>query len=73
MLSDEKVAAYRAAYAAWQRQLTGLHEVLLDGKRLDPVQLKGLLNRESRAKGCYDRARRVILRVRRLSGRPALR
>jgi len=54
---------YREAYEAWQKQLAGLHEVFLDGDRLDPVRMKGLLNRESRAKRRYDRARLRLLGV----------
>ncbi len=54
---------YRDAYEAWQKQLTGLHEVFLDGGRLDPVRLKGLLNRESRAKRRYDHARLRLLGI----------
>ena len=60
-MAEDKVSAYREAYDAWQRQLAGLHEVLLEGKRLDPIRLKGLLNRESRAKRAYDRARLRLL------------
>ena len=63
VLDDEARQAYRGAYEAWQKQLRGLHEVLLDGKRLDPVRLKGLLNRESRAKRRYDRARLRLLGI----------
>ncbi len=55
--------AYREAYEAWQKQLGGLHEVFLEGLRLDPVRLKGLLNRESRAKHAYDRARLRLLGI----------
>jgi hypothetical protein len=54
---------YRDAYEAWQKQLAGLHDVFLDGGRLDPVRLKGLLNRESRAKRRYDRARLHLLGI----------
>ena len=54
---------YRAAYEAWQKQLTGLHEVFLDGGRLDPVRMKGLLNREARAKRRYDHARLRLLGI----------
>ena len=32
-----------------------------EGKRLDPIRLKGLLNRESRAKRRYDLARLRLL------------
>jgi hypothetical protein len=61
--ADDKVPAYREAYENWQKQLTGLHEVFLEGKRLDPVRLKGLLNRESRAKRKYDVARLRLLGI----------
>jgi len=60
---DDKVPEYREAYENWQRQLAGLHEVFLEGKRLDPVRLKGLLNRESRAKRKYDQARLRLLGI----------
>ncbi len=62
-MTEDGAGAYREAYAAWQRQLADLHEVFLDGKRLDPVRLKGLLNRESRAKRAYDRARLQLLGI----------
>jgi hypothetical protein len=52
---------YRQAYEDWTQQLTGVHRVLLDGKRLEPPKLKGLLNREARAKERYDAARRRLL------------
>ena len=60
---DDVRKVYRDAYEAWQRHLVGLHEVLLEGKRLDPVRLKGLLNRESRWKRRYDRARLRLLGI----------
>ena len=62
-MAEDKVSAYREAYDAWQRQLAGLHGVFLEGKRLDPVRLKGLLNREARAKRRYDRARLRLLGI----------
>jgi hypothetical protein len=52
---------YRRAYDAWMGHLAGLHKVLLDGERLEPPKLKGLLNREARAKEEYDAARRTLL------------
>jgi hypothetical protein len=61
--TEDRVAAYREAYEAWQRQLQGLHDVFLEGHRLDPVRLKGLLNRESRAKQRYDSARLRLLGI----------
>lgn len=63
MVSEERVLGYREAYDDWQKQLAGLHEVFLEGKRLDPIRLKGLLNRESRAKRRYDRARLHLLGI----------
>jgi len=52
---------YEEAYADWQEQLMGIHRVLIDGERLEPPKLKGLLNREARAKERYDAARRRLL------------
>jgi len=52
---------YLEAYRAWQGQLEDLHRVLLEGQKLDPPKLKGLLNREARAKERYDTARRQLL------------
>jgi hypothetical protein len=63
MPDDETKAAYKDAYDNWQRQLTALHELLLDGKRIPPIQIKGLLNREARAKRNYDRARLALLGI----------
>jgi len=59
--SEEKKAAYIEAYRAWQEQLQALHRVLLEGQRIDPPRLKGLLNREIRAKERYEEARRRLL------------
>lgn len=55
--------AYREAYDAWQKQLAGLHDFLLEGNRIPPEQIKGLLNREARAKERYDAARRRLLGI----------
>jgi len=63
MADDETREAYREAYDGWQKQLAVLHGVFLDGQRLDPIRLKGLLNRESRAKRRYDRARLRLLGI----------
>lgn len=52
---------YRDAYEAWQKQLAGVHDLLLEGNRRPPEQIKGLLNREARAKERYDIARRRLL------------
>ena len=52
---------YRQAYDAWQEQLRALHRVLLEGDSMEPPKLKGLLNREARAKERYDAARQALL------------
>ena len=52
---------YQRAYRAWQQQLDSLHRVVLDGETLEPPKLKGLLNREARAKERYDAAREALL------------
>ena len=59
--NEERVREYREAYEAWQEQLEALHRVVLDGERLEPPKLKGLLNREARAKERYDAARAALL------------
>ncbi len=60
---DDIKDEYRSAYAAWSAQLADLHKVLLHGERLEPVKLKGLLNREVRAKERYDAARKRLLGI----------
>jgi hypothetical protein len=59
-MADHK-QEYLEAYRAWQGQLEDVHRVLLEGQRLEPPKLKGLLNREARAKERYDTARRQLL------------
>jgi hypothetical protein len=63
MAEDDPKQAYRDAYADWQKQLLGVHEFLLEGNRLPPEQIKGLLNREARAKERYDLARKRLLGI----------
>jgi hypothetical protein len=59
---EDKRNAYLAAYEDWQKKLAALHEVLLEGaKTLEGDQMKGLLNREARAKAKYDEARLALL------------
>ncbi len=59
---DEATAeAYREAWEGWSKQLGQLHRVFLEGEKLRPDQLKGLLNREARAKERYDAARLRLL------------
>jgi hypothetical protein len=59
--SEDRKREYVEAYQAWQEQLLALHRVLLEGERIDPPRLKGLLNREIRAKEKYEEARRRLL------------
>lgn len=60
-VSEEVAAAYREAWDAWKRQVEHVHEVFLGEEKLRPDQLKGLLNREARAKEKYDSARLRLL------------
>lgn len=60
---ESTAAAYREAWEAWNRQLAHLHRVFLEGERIKPDQIKGLLNREARAKERYDAARLRLLGV----------
>ena len=63
MPDSETVSEYREAYEAWQKHLSGLHGFFLEGQRLDPIRIKGLLNREARAKRRYDQARLKLLGI----------
>ena len=56
-------AAYRTAYEAWLEQLQQVHAFALDGEPLHPTKIKGLLNREARAKERYDMARNDLLGI----------
>ncbi len=59
---DEATAAlYREAWDAWSKQIEHVHRVFLGDERPKPDQLKGLLNREARAKAKYDAARLKLL------------
>jgi hypothetical protein len=60
---DDKVAAYQEAYDTWQKHLAAMHEVLIDHKRVPPIQIKGILNREARSKHRYDAARLRLLGI----------
>lgn len=61
---DEATAtAYREAWQAWNKQIEHVHRVFLEGEAIRPDQLKGLLNRESRAREKYDEARRRLLGI----------
>ena len=63
MISEDVRAEYEAAWADWQAQLTKVHALFIDGERLHPTQIKGLLNREARAKERYDDARKRLLGI----------
>ncbi|MEX0783905.1 MAG: hypothetical protein WD557_14785 [Dehalococcoidia bacterium] len=59
---DEATAkTYREAWEAWKKQVEHIHRVFLDGERIGPDQIKGLLNREARAKEKYDAARLALI------------
>ena len=60
---DDKVAAYKEAYETWQKHLAAMHEVVIDHKRVPPIQIKGILNREARWKHRYDAARLRLLGI----------
>jgi hypothetical protein len=63
-VSDDRRRAYLDAYEDWQKQLATLHEVFLEGtKVLEGDRMKGLLNREARAKERYDQARLELLGI----------
>ena len=63
MPDPETIAEYKDAYENWQKQLQAVHSLLIDGERIPPIQIKGLLNRESRWKRRYDRARLKLLGI----------
>ncbi|MGD9934512.1 MAG: hypothetical protein AB7T37_12460 [Dehalococcoidia bacterium] len=62
-LDSAAAADYREAWDAWQKQIEHVHRVLLDGESARPDALKGLLNREARAKERYDAARSRLLGI----------
>ncbi|MFL2635612.1 MAG: hypothetical protein ACJ0J7_01705 [Tepidiformaceae bacterium] len=65
MVNSEQsiVEDYEFAWVAWQKQLSRIHDVFLKGEKIPPDRLKGLLNRESRAKNAYDEARNRLLGI----------
>ena len=52
---------YREAWEAWRKQIDHVHSVFLEDEKLRPDMIKGLLNREARAKEKYDAARLRLL------------
>jgi hypothetical protein len=65
MPTDDDKRAYREALEDWQRKLDDVHRFLLDGDRQGkrPDEIKGMLNREARAKEKYDAARLRLLGI----------
>jgi len=63
MPDEETIAEYKEAYENWHKQLESVHALLIEGQRIPPIQIKGLLNRESRWKRRYDRARLKLLGI----------
>ena len=62
-VKEPVATAYRAAWEAWIKQVEHVHRVFLESEPLGPAQIKGLLNRESRAKATYDAARLKLLGI----------
>ena len=62
-VDPQRQEAYRQAYGAWQEQLQALHRIFLEDEPMEPPKLKGLLNRETRAKERYDAARLALLGI----------
>ena len=60
-LDEQTVQEYRAAWERWSEDLRRLHEVLLEGKPLDPLHRVTLLRRESHSKERYEAARSKLL------------
>ncbi len=54
-------SSYREALAAWTKQAEHLGRVFLDDEPIKPDQIKGLLNRESRAFEKFQDARNRLL------------
>lgn len=60
---EATAAAYREAWDAWSKQVAHVHRVFLERETIKPEQIKGLLNREARAKEKYDAARLRLLGI----------
>ncbi|MFN0146384.1 MAG: hypothetical protein ACKVT1_07740 [Dehalococcoidia bacterium] len=60
-VDDATAQSYREAWEAWRKQIDHVHQVFLEGEKLRPDMIKGLLNREARAKEKYDEARLRLL------------
>lgn len=62
-VDEDTAREYREAWDAWRRQIDHIHRVMLDGEAIRPDALKGLLNREARARERYDSARLRLLGI----------
>jgi hypothetical protein len=62
-VDEDTAAAYREAWQAWLKQIEHVHRVFLEGEQLRPDAIKGLLNREARAREKYDAARARLLGI----------
>lgn len=61
---DQSTAqAYRTAWEDWIKQIEHVHRVFLEDEKLRPDAIKGLLNREARAKERYEGARLRLLGI----------
>jgi cobalamin biosynthesis protein CbiG len=60
-VDEETAKAYRAAWDAWFKQIEHLNRVFLEGEKIGPEQIKGLLTRESKRKEEFDAARLKLL------------
>jgi hypothetical protein len=60
-VEEATAKAYREAWEAWIKQVEHVHRVFLEGEKIAPDQIKGLLNREARRKQEYDEARLKLL------------
>ena len=62
-VDEETAKAYRAAWQAWLTQIEHVNRVFLEGEKIGPEQIKGLLTRESKRKEQYDSARLKLLGI----------
>ena len=60
-VDEDTAREYRVAWEAWIKQVEHLNRVFLENEPIKPEQIKGLLNREARAKDTYDAARLKLL------------
>lgn len=63
MAEQDHKQEYIDAYERWQRDLTKLHGVLLNGQPLDPMHRIALLRSESHTHDRYEQARQRFLGI----------